>query len=399
MESQKAKLNILFVIPFFAPAFDFGGPVSAAYNIARLLVKNGHSVTVYTTDTFGEQGRVSQKNEIIEGVEVRRFRNLSNTLSFKHNIYLPLLMPFEVREEIKNFDIIHLNEYRTLLNVIVQKYAVSLGIPYVIQAHGSLPRIITKQRLKALFDKYWGKRILMNASKVIAVSNLEVAQYIENGVSRDDITILPNGINLEDYNILPPKGVFRKKWGLNEKQPLVLFLARIHKIKGLDILIEAFHKLTEAMPNVKLAIAGPDHGYLNTVKNIIKSLGIEEKVIFTGALYGSEKLSAYVDADVYVLPSSYEIFGITALEACACGVPVVITDKCGISETIKAIGGRVISPNPKEIYQALLHIFELDEDNKARLKKGERVLVESEYTWSIIVNNLVKIYSDSAYSK
>ncbi|GAI33437.1 unnamed protein product, partial [marine sediment metagenome] len=83
-----------------------------------------------------------------------------------------------------------------------------------------------------------------------------------------------------------------------------------------------------------LVFVGPDDGYLPALKKLVKELMIEEKVLFTGPLFGKEKLEAYVDADVYVLPSSYEIFGLTVLEACACGTPVVVTEACGLANWV-----------------------------------------------------------------
>jgi glycosyltransferase involved in cell wall biosynthesis len=211
------------------------------------------------------------------------------------------------------------------------------------------------------------------------------------GITEDKIEIVPNGVNLSEFDNLPRRGAFRRKHNLKNNQKVILYLGRIYWIKGLDLLANAFADISKDFSQVKLVIAGPDDGYLPRLKKRIKELRIEEKVLFTGPLYGRDKLEAYVDADVYVLPSSYEIFGITVLEACACGTPVITTDRCGMADVIDGKAGLAVPYDKERLEQALEHLLS---DDKMRLKFGEygKNLVRGRFEWGVIAEQIESIY-------
>jgi len=178
---------------------------------------------------------------------------------------------------------------------------------------------------------------------------------------------------------------------LNDNQKIILYLGRIYKIKGLDLLARAFADIVKDLSDVKLVIVGPDDGYLPVLKRVIKELEAEEKVLFTGPLYGKDKLEAYIDADVYVLPSVYETFPMTVLEACACGTPVVVTDRCGIADTINGQVGLVVPYERDQLSSAISRILSNDELRQQFGEKG-RLLVREKFNWSKIVDQLEDIY-------
>jgi glycosyltransferase involved in cell wall biosynthesis len=384
-------MKILQVIPYFLPVQSYGGPAIVAYNCSKELVKRGHEVTVYTTDTFGAEGRIDKLEETIDGIKIRRFRNISNELAFHHNIHFSPTMYFQIKNEMRSFDIIHMHDYRTLQNIFVHKYATRYDIPYALQAHGSLPKIMTKFVLKNIYDNLWGQKLLADASKVIALSKQEVEQYQNMGVNIKKIETIPNGINLEEFSTLPKRGLFRKRWGISETQPVILFLARIHKIKGLDILIDAFAGLIKTLPTTVLVLAGPDNGYLSFVKRRLSVLGIENKVLLTGPLYGPEKISAYVDADVFALPSVYEIFGISIIEACACGLPVVVTDRCGIAGLIEGQVGIVVPYNSDKLLEALVNLLN-DKEKRSIYGYNGKKLAKERFNWTVIAQQVESAY-------
>jgi len=391
-------MKILQVIPYFYPAWAYGGPLRNVYGLCKELVKRGHEVTVFTTDTLDSRNRAKETQEIIDGIEVRRFRNLSNTIAYRDKIFISPGMIFGLSNSLRNFDIIHMHEYRTLQNLIVHHFARKYGTPYVLQTRGSLPRIMTKQRLKQIYDTLWGYRLLRDASKVVALTQIEAEQYKSMGVSQDRIEIVPNGIDLAEFENLPQRGEFRKKWRINNSQKIVLFLSRIHKIKGPDLLARAFAALLRDFDNIKLVIVGPDDGYLPVLKKLIQELKIEENVLFTGLLDGRDKLAAYIDADVYVLPSAYEIFGRTLLEACACGTPIIVTDRCGIADVIDGQAGLAVAYDKDALGKALLDILT---DDQMRLQFGEKgkLLVREKFNWEKISEQLESIYQSCVSSK
>jgi glycosyltransferase involved in cell wall biosynthesis len=296
----------------------------------------------------------------------------------------------KAEEEIRRFDIIHMHNYRSFQNIIVAHYAKKYGVPYVLQAHGSLPRMVAKQRLKWIHDVFFGYGLLRDASKVIALSQMEAEQHRDMGVPDEKIAIIPNGIDLLEYADLPPKGAFRKAFGIDEGKKIVLYLGRIHKIKGIDILVKAFANVIEKLDDVKLVVVGPDDGYLAELKALIKVLKIEDNVLISGPLYGKKKLEAYIDSDVCVLSSYYEIWGMTILESIACGTPVILTENCGVAEYLKDRVGLVVKHGSRTLGDALMEML-LHEDKRSYFKKNCKDLVE-DFDVSKIVPKLERIY-------
>ncbi|OGN96144.1 MAG: hypothetical protein A2Y89_03805 [Chloroflexi bacterium RBG_13_51_18] len=384
-------MKILQVIPYFYPAWSYGGPPRNAYGLCRELAKRGHEVTVFTTDALDGRNRVKEKVETTVGIEIRRFRNLNNYVAFRHRIFLSPGMIGAIRKNLKNYDVVHLNEFRTLQNLLAHRYARQNDVPYIVQARGSLVNVLAKQRLKSLFDVMGGRALLRDASRLIALAPLEVVQYMSYGVDEGKIDIIPNGIDLAEYHNLPSKGSFREKHGLDAKHKVILFLGRLHKIKGIDLLINAFSGLAGDFSDARLVIAGPDDGYLPSLHYLVGELKLEEKVIFTGPVYDEQKLAAYVDADVYALTSSYEVFGISIFEALACGTPVVVTDRCGIADIIRDKAGLVAPYEAAPLKEALRQMLG---DEKIRQKYGKdgQALVRGKYGWGAIAEEMEGVY-------
>ena len=384
-------MKILQVIPYFYPAWAYGGPPRNLYGLCKELVKRGHEVTAFTTDTLDGRNRIKEKRETADGIEIRRFSNLNNWVAFRHRIFLSPGMIGAMRKDLKNYDVVHLNEVRTLQNLLAHHYARQKDVPYVVQTRGSLVNVITKQKLKSLFDVVGGRTLLKDAARLIAVAPLEVAQYMSYGVGEEAIDIIPNGIDLTEFKDLPPRGNFRQKHGLDSKHKVVLFLGRLHRIKGIDLLIKSFADIAGDFSDARLVIAGPDDGYLPLLQSLVGELKLGEKVIFTGPVYGEQKLAAYVDADLYALTSSYEVFGISILESLACGTPVIVTDRCGIADIVKDKAGLVVPYETAPLKDALRQMLG-DERKRQQYGREGQALVRGKYGWGAIAEQTEGVY-------
>jgi glycosyltransferase involved in cell wall biosynthesis len=325
-------MHIAFVIPYFYPALQYGGQPRSSYDLARALIRRGHRVTVLTTDSAGnarlplKKGTPTAQN--VEGIEVFYYPNLSNYLAFHQRLFLPLGMFQNMRRQLATCDVVHVHELRSPTTVSAYKAAKKLHVPMVLSTHGGL-KWLGKRTAKFFFDKMWGKSIVRHAAKLIAVSPIEEQDARDFGVKREQVRLLPNMVFPEDYSNFPKAGGFRRRWNIREEK-IVLFLGRLHWVKGADLLVDALSASAGSFPKVHLVIAGPDDGQERELRRKLEGTELEKRTTFTGYLDHDAKLQAFVEAAVVVIPSRSEVFAITALEALLCCRPVVLSSACGL---------------------------------------------------------------------
>lgn len=388
------KLKILFVIPYFAPAWAYGGPAKLVYDMGRYLVKRGHKVTVYASDTLDEEKRIPKKRKKLEGMDVHYLPNLSNYLAWR-KIFLPQGLPGLLAETIADFDLVHLMDFRTYQNVWASYYAKRNKVPYFLSVLGQLRRGYGPRRpIKHLYDLLWGYNIAREATFCIGQNENEVADYKKFGVSANKVALVPLGIDFAEFEKFPPKGIFRKKFGFSSDDKIILFLGRIHEFKGLDFLIKGFAKTAQKVPNAKLAIVGRDDGYLEQMNRLIKSLKLEKKTIFLGPIYAKERISAYLDADIYSLtPSHFEETSLAALEACACQTPIVITQETSTPFLDQYKAGIMLKKrSTNELADTFTKLLG-DETRLARMGDNARRMIREKFVWEKVTDQLESVYA------
>lgn len=381
-------MRILQVSNFFKPSLESGGVANVVYNISKCLVKRGHELTVYTTNRSLVDIKIDSNRLLdYEGMKVYFFSNLRKYFPIKIPP-IPYYLPRVARKEIKNFDVIHIHEARTIAAVFTYYYAQKYNIPYIVQAHGSVMPFFQKVLFKKIFDRIWGYNILKHASKVIAGTDEESKQYMQMGVKKNRIEIVPNAVNFSQFENTP-KGMFRRKYGIKETDKMILYLGRINKIKGIDFLLDSFRQVCNKYNNVKLVLIGPDDGFLSEVKTQMREIG-KEKIIYTGIVSEKTKFEAYADADIYVLPSVKDNFPISVLEALASGTPVIVTNRCLIANIVQDVGF-VVDYDPSSLNKAIIDLLNNDE---LRLILGEksRSLIKSKFTYDKICEQLIGLY-------
>ena len=408
-------MKILHVAHFFYPCLSAGGVVNASYQIASNQSKD-NDVKVISSDSCKERLKFpnGRYDVDVNGIKVDYFRNLSNGFKLKTMLDTPLGAPFKIRKDIKDYDIVHIHEHRQTLAILASYFARKNNIPYIVQAHGSVLPFFQKEGLKNLFDKVFGFKILHNASCVFALTEVEKEQYLKMGVDEDKIEIVPLGINLEEYENLPAYGKFRSKFNIDENDKLILFVGRIHEIKGLGLLIDAFNDLINQDSeenslegnsednnednnedngySIKLAIVGPDDGYLTELEDKIKEYSLEENVIITGPLYNEEKQEALVDCDLFVMPSKYESFTTSGLEAMACSKPLVLTKNNHIHDWVDGNVGLACEDNKDSLRESIEKIL-FDEELSLIFARNGQKLIKEKYNWDIINNQILEIYN------
>jgi glycosyltransferase involved in cell wall biosynthesis len=386
-------MNILQVIPIFNPPELYGGSQQVVYQISKELVKRGHEVSIYTSDVKRSnlKERVEKVTEEIDGIKVFHFKTVAaSLLTKKIRLLITPEMGRSLKQEARCFDLIHVHEARSYQHKIVWQHARKNKLQYIIQAHGNLG--FQEGLLRKFYDFFYCSKILRGAAKDIALSRTEAEQYRRMGVPEEKIAIIPNGIDLSEYANLPPKGCFKKKFGIEEEK-IVLYLGRIHKIKGIDILVKAFANVVKKLDDVRLVIVGPDDGYLRELKTLIKASKMENNVLITGPLYGRDKLEAYVDADAYVMPSKYEIWGMTVLEAYACGKPVIASSIMSISDIVvnERTGVLFRAGDIKELAEKIKYML-VHSEKSEQMGNEARKFVEEKFSIDKVVNLLEALY-------
>jgi glycosyltransferase involved in cell wall biosynthesis len=370
-------MRVLMVTQSADPFQERGGSVAVVRAMARGLERRGHQVTVLTAD-LGLK-RISGGTD---GLARGRWGWQSDKDSVE-TIYLPSWASYRsvtlnpgvfgfCRERLRTFDIVHIYGLYDLLGPVVAHRCRLFGVPYVVEPMGMFRPIVRNIQLKYIYRLILGGSMTRGARRFVATAPQERRELAEEGVPKDKIVVRRNGIEIPER--LPARGAFRDRWCIPKNAQLVLFLGRLVSKKSPELLLEAFsHWQTRSGANLPavLVLAGPDEGdgYREKLEAHVARLNLGSKVLFTGPLYGGTKWSAYCDADLFVLPSQNENFGITAAEAVACGTPVLVSDRCGIVPLIQSRAALAV-PHELQSLSAGLDRLLGEERLAAQLKRG-----------------------------
>lgn len=377
-------MKILHVIPFFSPKK--GGSVTVLYDLSKELVRLGHEITILTTDYKFDQSYIPP----LKNIQVIPFKCV---FKFFEIYYSPSIIKW-LEEHIQSYDLVHLHNFRSYQNIPTSRIAVKYQIPYIVQPHGSLPLIIEKLFLKKLYDRFWGNKILQKSSKIIAVSKSEIQQIRQFGIAERNITLIPNGLTTKIPVNVSLLDQFKTQYNIREKQ-IILYVGRLHKRKGIDFLISAFQKYIESFSknDVGLVIVGNDDGYKSFLKDFSKKLNLNDKVYFLDHIPSVE--AAYLEADILIYPSTYEIFGLVPFEAIICGTPIIVTDDCGCGEIIKEAecGYLVHYGDVTGMSEKIKYALEHQEENEKMVQAG-RLYITENLSWEKIVKKVETLYQE-----
>ena len=329
-------MHVLQVTPYFPPTWAYGGIPRIVDGLSRALIDEGVTVSILTTDAFDDQ----QRSNVVairdyHGATVYTAPNLSNRLAYHHQLFLPRGLRRHLRA-LSDVSIVHLHGHRHLLNNAAVRWAQRRGLPYVLTSNGTLLRHERKVGVKFLWDALIAGHVPAGAARCIAVSRSDVAMHRQAGIPAERLRLIPNGLDLGEFDPLPGRGRFRQKWGLPQG-PLVVYLGQISPRKGVEHLVAAF---ADGGPGgATLVIAGNDMGGLSTARAALKP---DSPVRFVGLLEGHQRLELLADADVLVYASTAEVFGLVPFEGLLCGAPVVVGDDCGCGELIAEAGAGLL---------------------------------------------------------
>ncbi|MDW8168851.1 MAG: glycosyltransferase [Acidobacteriota bacterium] len=382
-------MRILKVTRCFPPALAGGGMSQTVSHIARALVRRGHAVTVYASNLLDARRRLSDRTLVAEeeGVRIVYFHTV---VRYRWDGVQPDVLRY--LSELEQFDLIHVYGVRDFLSTIVCWAARRRGLPYIVEPMGMLLPVGRSLWKKRMYDRLFGRTLLTHAARVIATAAQEAEEAIAWGIPREKIVVRRNGLDLSEFDPLPPRGMFRAHLGIGEDERVVLYLGRLAVKKNVPLLIEAFAEVQ--LPNARLLIIGPDDGdgTRAAIERTIARMEIRNSVHVLEPLYGRERVSALVDADVLVLPSMHENFGNVVAEALVCGTPVIVTNRCGVASLVEGRTGLVIEPEKESLKSALRRMLQ---DEALRRQFAEQALrSREELSWEAPIEQLERLYTD-----
>lgn len=378
-------MRILHIVPSYLPFEKYGGPVYSVHLLCKYLLKKGVDIKVFTT------AKNFKKEDIIDGVKINYF----NYYGYEHYNFSPSFF-INLLKEIKNFDLIHITAIWNFPVFAGSFISRKFKIPYIISPIGTLDPDVFKRKsyvLKKIYYNLISKKNLEKASLIHYTTEYEKERTEKYFKIKNKGIVVPRGIELEKFKN-QDDSIFNRFSFLKNKK-YILFLSRINWKKGLDILIPAFYKISKEFKNIYLLIAGPDNeGYGNKIKKLIKDYGIENKIIFTGPLYGNEKISVFKNAEIFVLPSYSENFGLAAVEAMASGTPIIISNKVGIYKEIKRYkAGIVVETNIESLYNGIKILLK-NNNLKKEISENAKKIVKNEYDIEKVADKMIEVYEN-----
>jgi len=392
-------MRILHVIPSLAARF--GGPPKAAQELCRELVRRGEEVCIYTTDIDGRerlQVPVDSARRDKDGIECWYFSTRGSGL---YGVSVALVNT--VRRNIRNFDVVHIHSLYRFSTAVAAFYCRKYGVPYIMRPHGTLdPYIYQRHRMrKTIYERLIENRNLERAAAVhfTAAEEMSLAQSL--GLKFRGV-VVPLGIDVSlpssSDDVL--RAQFAHQWPETSGKRTILFFGRITQKKGLDLLVKAFGQIAREHGDVHLFLAGPDdEDYGRKVRAWLADEGVTNRATFAGMLTGASKEAALAAADVFVLPSYTENFGLAVIEALAAGIPCIISNRVNIWRELSSAGAAiVVKCDAHELASAIVALLN-SPDLRSRLSDAGRKLVADQYTWATAADRMIALYREVAASR
>jgi glycosyltransferase involved in cell wall biosynthesis len=350
-------------------------------------------VTIITTDSNGDTGQapldvplgvpVSQNGYQIYYFPCSPFR--------RYKFSLDLFTWLANRA--KDYDIAHIHALFSPVSSISAFIARYRQLPYILRPLGTLdPADLQKKRqLKQIYANFLEKPNLAAAAAVHFTSQQECQTAERFNIKTKDI-VIPLGVDFFDPQALPVKG-----FELPENKPIILYMSRLDPKKGLDLLLPSLERLLEKGLDFHFVLAGgnpQDREYENRIKNQIERSILGKNTTITGFVTGEVKNSLLARADLFVLPSYYENFGIAVAEAMAAGIPVVISDRVDLHPAVAAAAAGWVTACQLEDLTNTLATAITNPEIRQQRGKNARDLVLNQYSWSAIAEQMLTVYQN-----
>lgn len=376
-----------------------GGAETHVQALARGFAARGHDVQVHTSDLFTEYPFVRRQDlpKTDEG-GVRVVRHPAERLFGSWTRIRG--MTRALTKAAGDADVVHAHSYGYYQTVAAARSAAERRKPFVFTPHFHPPWSMEggafRRVLRGAYDPLLGQYSVGRADAIIGVSSAEMREMSKHlRVPPEKVEIIPNGFHAREFQPPPSRLAFREKLGLNADTPVVLFAGRLASNKGLQHLVPAFARLAPEFPGARLVLAGEDQGWGPRLREMAMRLGIADRLVFTGHLALEDYRAALACADVFVLPSEWEAFGIVLVESMACGVPCVATRVGGAADVVLdgETGFLVPYGDDAALAESIRRVL-ADPALARRLGEAGQKRAFAEYSWDAVVDRTLALYRD-----
>jgi glycosyltransferase involved in cell wall biosynthesis len=379
-------MRILMVSPHYVPAYHYGGALHVAHSLGKSLVSQGHEVRVCTTNLRNPTEDLAVPVDapvMVDGVQVFYEPTVfSRYWGFSPHLARRLWL------ETKWADVVLIHFHYQFASLIAGWVCRVRKKPYVIFSHGTLNQYGVKARSrikKLLYLNLLERRNFRQALFTAYHSQEEVEISYRFG----RYNIVANGIDANIFEELPEVNNFRGQFHGLRNAIIFLFLGRLAPGKGLDLLLPAFKRFSDKFGETHLVLAGGNElDYETEVRGMLRDLGLVNRVTLTGLITGQEKLGVLQDSDIFVMPSRSEGVSIATLEAMYMGLPVIVTDRVGISPEVKKNRCGLVVPYDEDSLAGALQQMATALDRREMGQRGRR-LVAGQYTTDTTTRHLV----------
>jgi glycosyltransferase involved in cell wall biosynthesis len=369
----------------------YGWAQGVAEGLSNGLAQLGHEVEIVTTAEHPKQERW-QSAVTLRSFPIDLWTRRSPRLL--RNAYVSTALTRHVRRAVDDFDLIHVHTLYSFVSAAAARAAHRAGVPSVISPCGSLDPYTHARRgrvRKDIFQALYHRRDLARAAAVHFLSEREreLASGFEIAAPQ---VVVELGLAADKYS-LQRSGAFTRWHPELAGSRVIMYLGRISYTKGLDLLVRAFAQIAQRFGDAHLVLAGPDYeGFGGVLAETLRGCGLTNRVTFSGLLSEADKIAALADADVLVLSSYTEAFGIALLEGMASGLPVVVTDRAALAPVIRDAGaGIVVQADDKALAEAL-RLLLADADLRRVLGRRGRRLVETRFSWGESARAFARLY-------
>jgi glycosyltransferase involved in cell wall biosynthesis len=379
-------MKILQIIP--SVSLVYGGPSQMVAGLSTALAKAGAEVTILTTDSNGDVGQDPLDVPLETPVEQNSYTTYYFRCSPFRRYKFSLNLLKWLSQHSQNYDLAHIHALFSPVSSTAAWVARKNNLPYILRPLGTLdPADLQKKRqFKQLYATVLEAPNLAGAAAIHFTSDQEAKISERFGAITKDL-VLPLGVTL------PPRSStsITAKFGIPEDRPIVLFMSRIDRKKGLDLLIPAL----EALENFHFVLAGanpqePD--YEAEIRAQIERSTLRDRTTITGFITGGDKTALLEAADLFVLPSYYENFGIAVAEAMSAGTPVVISDQVHIWQEIQQSESGWVTPCEVRALTETLRQALSSSDELKRRGQLAQAHARSHYSWDAIALQMLEAY-------